>query len=775
MRKLFCAVFLVVGYLILQLSIARGDAQLECRYLQLQGVQQQKGPATLHGRVVEARTGEPIAKVKVIAQGSDLSTTTDEKGAFTIAGLQAGHVDLYITTVSYGLVKKTLLLKEGDSPEILIPLNEDAAALTENVSIAIDPYEGTDSNAASEQMLNKRELQALSSVLLGDPIRAAQALPGATTGDDFRSEFSLRGAGFDRIGLYLDGVLTDNFVHTVQGGYPDTGSLSVINADTVNTVSLLSGGFPAKYGDRTAGILDVTTREGNRIKPAGRLAASLSGLVGVVDGPFAKGRGSYLFAARKSYVGYLIRSINDKNHFTNNPPIINFADLHGKTLFDGTKRNQFGVSLIYGTMDFDRNRDRNLLFTNTVAHANSNSLLVNTRWSYTPNSRAFWQTRVFGSRTDFKNTNRNELVLDKGVRTQYGVRSDVNFQARSSHRVEVGLYLRSLGIDSLTQRFFFSGDLFDSISFKHNGTEQGYYAQDSWNNERMGLSLTGGVRVEHSGLTHQTLFSPRAALSWSTNKVWKVRAAAGRYYQFPALEQMFGRLGSPSLRAERSTHYNASVERRFGERTRVLAEAYDREDADLFFSLSEPRLFGNVVGFTQFPFRNSLRGHARGLELTLQRRSANKLAGWISYAYSRTQLNDSPTGLRFVSDTEQRHTLNTYASYRFTETWNLNGEWRYGSGQLIPGFYRQAGADYFLASERNLTRVPDYSRVDLRLSKAFLFNRWKLTVTGEVINVLNRNNVRFAGFDGSDPNGRVFGQLDRLLPILPSVGVVIEF
>jgi outer membrane cobalamin receptor len=774
MRKLF-ATLLVCGCLTPLTSAARATTRIECPSLESPVAPQQKGPATLHGRVVDSRTSEPLAKVKVIAQGSDQNTTTDELGAFTIENLPAGPVDLYITTVNFGLVKKTVTLKTGENPEMLIALNEDAAALTEKVSIAVDPYEGTETNIASEQILNKRELQALSSVLLSDPIRAAQALPGATSDDDFRSEFAIRGAGFDRVGLYVDGVLTDNFVHTVQGGYLDTGSLSVINADTVRTVSLLSGGFPAKYGDRTGSVLDVTTREGNRVKTAGRIAASLSGLSGVVDGPFGKERGSYLFAARKSYVGYLIRRINDKNHFTNNPPILNFADLQGKAIYDLTKRNQIGFSFIFGGFNFDRNRDRNLFSTNTLFRANSHSLLVNGQWSFTPNSRVFWQTRVFGFRTNFRNTNLNDSTLEDGLRTQYGVRSDVSFQAHPSHRIEAGVYIRDLGVDSLVQRFFFSGTLFDSISLNKSGTEQFYYAQDTWSSDRLGLSLTGGTRVEHSGLTRQTLLSPRAAFGWSANEQWKIRVAAGRYYQFPNLEQMFGLLGSSGLRAERATQYNASVERRFGDRMRVLAEAYDREDANLFFSLSEPRLFGNVVGFIEFPFRNSLRGHARGLELTLQRRSANKLAGWISYAYSRTQLTDGPTGLRFESDTDQRHTLNVYGNYRFSETWDLNGLWRFGSGQPIPGFYRQVGNEYFLSNERNLTRVPNYNRVDVRVSKAFLFNRWKLTVTGEVINALNRNNVRFAGFDGFASDGRVFGRLDRLLPILPSGGVVVEF
>lgn len=730
---------------------------------------------TLHGRVVDARTGEPVAKVKVIASGTDQSATTDENGAFTLEKLPVGQVELYITTVNSGLVKKTITLKDGDNAEVVIALNADAAMLTEHVNVLADPYETTETNAASEQMLNKRELQALSSVLLGDPVRAAQALPGASTNDDFRSEFAIRGAGFDRVGLFIDGVLTDNFVHTVQGGYPDTGSLSVINADTVNSVSLMSGAFPAKYGYRSAAILAAETRDGNRVKPAGRIAASLSGLSGVIDGPFAQGKGSYLFAARKSYVGYLIRRINNENHFTNNPPVLGFADFQGKALYDLTSHSQIGFSVIYGAFNYDRNRDRDLLGINNVFRGNSRNLLVNGHWAYTPDPHLFWQTRVFALRTNFKNTNRDDAILEDGHRTQYGVRSDVNYLTHRSHRIEAGLYVRSLNVDSITQRFFFFTGLGDFGSFNRSGTEQGYYAQDTWSSEHLGLSLTGGGRVEHSGVTGETRFSPRASFSWAVDKNLRVRAAAGRYYQFPDFEQMFGRLGNTALRSERATHYNASVERLFGDRVRLVAEVYDREDENLFFSLSEPRLTGSFLDFSEFPFRNALRGHARGIELTLQRRSANKLTGWLSYAYSRTKLTDAHDGLTFVSDTDQRHTINAYGGYRFNETWNLSGEWRYGSGQPIPGFFRQVGTGYFLANERNLARLPYYSRVDVRLSKAFLFKKWKLTLTGEVINALNRNNLRYAGFFDFGFDGRVFGQLDRVLPILPSVGVVIEF
>ena len=731
---------------------------------------------TLHGRVVDARTGEPLAKVKVIAGGGDQSTTTDENGSFTLENLPVGQVDLYITTVTFGLVKKTITLKEGDNSEIQIALNEDAAALTEKVTVVDNPFETTETSLASEQMLNKRELQELSSVLVSDPIRAAQALPGATTNDDYRSEFAVRGAGFDRIGLYLDGILTENLVHTVAGGYPDTGSLSVINAETVASVSLLSGAFPSNYGDRTAAILDIRTRDGNRVKRTGRFAASLSGLGGVVDGPFSGARGSYLFAARKSYVGYLVRRFNDQFHYTNNPPILNFADGQSKVIYDLTKHNQIGFSLILGDFVFDRNRDRNLLGVNQVFRGNTRNLLVNGQWSFTPSPQVFLQTRVFGLRTTFKNTNRDNANLEDGHRTQFGVRTDLSYQVRPAHRIEAGLYLRRLKVDSFTQLFdFFGGAASDFGSFKKRGTEQAYYAQDTWSDERRGVSLTGGARVEHSSVTGETHFSPRGSLAWSMNKYWQLRLGAGRYYQFPDFEQMFGRLGNPALKSERATHYNLSVGRLLGNRTRVLVELYDRQDDNLFFSLSEPRLKGTFLTFDGFPFQNSLNGHARGIELTVQRRSANKLAGWVSYAYSRTRLTDARDGLVFVSDADQRHTVNAYGNYRLTGTWNVSSEWRYGSGQPIPGFYRQDAAGYFLSSQRNRTRLPYYSRVDVRVSKAFLFKKWKLTLTGEVLNLLNRKNVRYAGFDFYSFNGRVFGQLDRVLPILPSAGGVIEF
>jgi len=66
-------------------------------------------------------------------------------------------------------------------------------------------------------MLNKTELQDLSKVIVSDPIRAVQSLPGVAASDDLRAEFSVRGADYRRVGVFLDGVLLDKFLHFASG------------------------------------------------------------------------------------------------------------------------------------------------------------------------------------------------------------------------------------------------------------------------------------------------------------------------------------------------------------------------------------------------------------------------------------------------------------------------------------------------------------------------------------------------------------------------------
>ena len=742
---------------------------------------------TLHGRVVDARSGEPIRKVKIVVVASQQSTTTDENGRFILEGIHPGDLDLYITTVSYGLVKKTIPVKEGEMTEVEIALNQEGAALSENVTVSAGPYDEVETNAPSAKSLNKTELQTISMVLVGDPLRASQSLPGVTANNDLRSEFAVRGAGYDHIGIYVDGILTDDFVHTtiIDNETDNKLSLSVINSDTISGLSFFSGAFPAKYGEKTAAVLNLETRNGNKIKPSGRFSTGILTTAGVVDGPFANKKGSWLLAGRTSYFDYLqrfvekITSTEPANKDSQTDAQFDFTDAQGKAVYDIAPNHQLGVSAIYGIFLGADPTTPNRIDPNDLHKIDSRNALVNAYWSYSPNAEFLAQTRVFALETNSTSVNRDNAPIDDKRRSQLGVRNDTNFLAHHAHRIEGGFNIRWISANQ-TSNFFQTSEplVFEQLErFDRGALEQAYYAQDTWSSERKNLSVTGGARVQHSGLTDETLFSPRGSLSLSRWNSFTLRAGFGMYYQFPDFRQLFGYLGNPNLRAERATHYNLSVERTFGERTRLLAEVYDRGDKNQVFSLSEPRIQAGNITIDGSPFQNSLRGHARGIELTVQRRSANGLTGWVSYAYSRTRLQDVNDNLSFVSDFDQRHTVNFYGNYRLTPTVNLSGQWRYGSGLPWRGFVAQQGEGFIISSQRNTARLPLYSRLDLRANKAFLFRKWKLTLSGEVLNVLNRKNI----FDvRSDPiriksRGRAFYGLTDLMPILPSIGVAFDF
>ena len=253
----------------------------------------------------------------------------------------------------------------------------------------------------------------------------------------------------------------------------------------------------------------------------------------------------------------------------------------------------------------------------------------------------------------------------------------------------------------------------------------------------------------------------------------------GQYAQFPDVQSLYSVFGNPRLRPERATHLAIAIEQRLGPMTRVRIVGYRRNDRDLLFRpWLEARLAaGGAIAPDRFdaPIANSLGGSAKGVEVFVQRRTANRLTGWVSYALGWARMRDGITGARFASDQDQRHTANVYLGYRVRPSVNLSTRWTYGSGFPVPGYFRRIGDGWALAGERNVGRLDAYRRTDVRVNKSRTFDRWKLTVYGEVVNVLNRANYRFDSYNGHDSTGHAELSFSRMFPVLPSAGVMAEF
>ena len=100
---------------------------------------------------------------------------------------------------------------------------------------------------------------------------------------------------------------------------------------------------------------------------------------------------------------------------------------------------------------------------------------------------------------------------------------------------------------------------------------------------------------------------------------------------------------------------------------------------------------------------------------------------------------------------------------------------QFGTNVPAPGYFEERGDEFFVSSMRNTLRLPTYSRVDLRANRTFNWSRKRLTLFAEVINLFNRDNVRFNPPGVNTATGRVSNLFESLIPIVPSAGILIEF
>ena len=106
---------------------------------------------------------------------------------------------------------------------------------------------------------------------------------------------------------------------------------------------------------------------------------------------------------------------------------------------------------------------------------------------------------------------------------------------------------------------------------------------------------------------------------------------------------------------------------------------------------------------------------------------------------------------------------------------NLSLRWSYGSNFPIPGYLTKVGSLYYLTTVRDQLRLPSYQRADFRVNKAWTLKRWRASLYGEVVNLTNRTNYLFDSFNGyTTSTHQAYITLDKMFPILPSVGLVLE-
>ena len=725
------------------------------------------------GVVRDAAGGEALAQARVLLRCGEAQSErrTAADGKFEFPQAEAG-CSLRITLVGY----RPLSLVLTEARELELVLTPDSLARRDSIDVTSGPFEVSQAASVSERTLTGAELKNLAGVLMDDPLRAVQSLPGVAASNDYIAQFALRGAPFSRIGVFLDGILLNSPFHTVQS-QEDSGSLSIVNADLIDELTLHAGAPPVAYQDRSAGVLDMRLREGSRQAPSVRINAGVASAGVMAEGPLTGAqRGSWLVAVRRSYLQYLLKrsSADDSMAF-------GFFDVQGKLAYDLTRQHSVSLSFMDGTSDLARTQAQSTLGINSIMNATYHVTLAHAAWRYAPSSRLMLTNRGAYMRERSEAVNPRELPLGAGFRREWVWNTSLVWNWRSNAPLQAGGSFRRISEDGYSARYNFNPlAIRRRDPWSGAGLRAGGFVEQGW--IRGPLTLTAGARFDGFTLVEPRAISPHASAMLRVAPRTRLQLAWSQAVQYPAMQPLLiERMGDPRLLPERANHTVAALEQQLNERTRLRAEVFYRADRDLITQpLLEPRMLANGQIFTppQYPLHaNSVRGSARGMEIFLQRRTANRLSGWVSYAYARTWLHDGVTGAAYVADSEQRHTMNAYASYRLRPSVNLSARYTYGTNFPIPGFLRDGpNGTYFLATQRNLLRLPTYQRGDVRLNKSFQWQHWRGVLFVEVLNLTSHTNKAYDSFSGyNSRTAQAFLNFTKLFPIVPAAGVMFEW
>jgi hypothetical protein len=431
------------------------------------------------------------------------------------------------------------------------------------------------------------------------------------------------------------------------------------------------------------------------------------------------------------------------------------------------------------------------------ASGTSDFTLARAGWRWAANPRLLIEALGAYTREPDQLFNTANQLLTKTDHREWVASAGVSWAWAQNHVLQAGWVERQLR-DNQYQANPQSNGGPTSFSLAGSGLRQSAYVQQASSFFSGRVHALASLRWDSLTGFAMHPFSPQLSAAVSATSSTEVQLAAGRYQQFQSRVQDGLPFCLPfGFMPEKSDHFAAALEQRLRENTRFRLQAFDRQDS---------WAFGITPGFTgQFvsqsscpsfePLSNSTyqRGYSRGVQLILQRRSSNRLSGWLGYTLAQARerqyeiVYSVPAhvpSVLFPFSTpyypaleDQRHSLAAFAMYRLKPSVSLSGKFLFGTGFPVPsGTYVSIGHNQYVPIGLNETRLGSYMRLDVRTDKDWAFQRWKMTFYGEVLNLTNHYNGRYAYESGIDPvTGQAQVKTLQGLAITPTVGLVFQF
>jgi hypothetical protein len=754
----------------------------------------QTGTGTIRGFVYLKDSGEPMLFTNVILKGTTIGNSTDVNGYFSINKVPPGNYTIMIaSTLGYDTLLEPVTVKAGEI------LNKKLYLVKSNVKLKMVEISAEQEAKQTETQVSVNKIDPIVIKKLpavgGEPDLAQylQVLPGVIFTGDQGGQLYIRGGSPVQNKVLLDGMIVYNPFHSI-------GLFSVFDADIIRNADVYSGGFGAEYGGRISSVMDITTRDGNKKRIAGKIAASPFGAKVLVEGPLKKLKEtsnssiSFILSAKTSYLpttSKLLYSYIDENGLP-----FSFNDYYGKVSFNsnnGSKLNLFGFNfsdrVSYKALQ-DMKWDAYGGGGNFLVVPNNSPILVNGNFAYS-------QYKVLLKPE-------TEEPKSSGIK---GFNMGVGFTYFMSKN-ELNYGLEVLGF---TTDFDFYNSVGRHLSQNENTTEIGGYVKYKYVSKHKKLLIEPSFRLQYYASLSNTSPEPRIGIKWNITPRIRFKAAGGIYSQNliaantdrDVVNLFYGFLSGPENLPEEMTnedgsikeikhklqkanHYIFGMEFDLARHLDFNVEVY-RKDFTQLTNLNRNKIFDENQTDQPERFRRDYiieTGRAQGIDLVLKY-DYRKIYVWIVYSLGYVNRWDGIQEYRPHYD--RRHNANIVASYTFgkNRNWEIDARWNIGSGfpfKPTGGFYEDLNfsdgitTDYTTTNgdlnlyydEGQVHELPWYHRLDLTIKRTFqLFENTKIEASAGATNVYSRNNVFYVD--------RIQHKVVYQLPIIPTLSVSMTF
>lgn len=774
----------------------------------------------ISGRVLEAG-GEPVPFANVLETGSNQGASADVDGRFELS-VKPGPVTLLVSAVS--IERQTLVF----------------TALRDTT---VDISAGKKHDLKRVEIVSQREISAvnrmqMSSVTLdaeqikempslfgeADLVRTLTFLPGVSNGNEGNMGFYVRGGSADQNLILMDGVPLYNASHIL-------GFFSLFNPETMKSVSLIKGGFPARYGSRLASVTEIGMKQGNLNKYSLEGGVGLLTAKATVQGPIHKGTTSFLLAGRSAYINLLakpILGILNKNKGSNSieetiTPGFSFFDLNLNLLHIFNDKTRIWTTNYWGRDRIDSrvenpgdNKTGNYIFDMNwqtriaslhLEHKFRETLVLTASGSYTD----------FDYRTQQSNIDvfKSDNSISGAINNYFSHIRDVNLKAmlqwspgkinlfRFGANVVYHDFLSDANIVKTTQMPGKARP--DADAGRVFATEYNAFAEDEISiGSHLKMSL--GVHLGSYRLPQKWYWTiqPRAALNVILSEKWSLKASYAQMMQPMHMLTNYG-IGLPTdlwvpantQFAPQQSHDGAlGVQAMYS----ILGSPFEFSVEGFYRATQNVLEYKDGASFTGSETRwedlvEQGRGESYGMEVFI-RKNGKVVSGWIGYtlSWSWRKFANINGGEKFPYRYDRRHGVNVVIQVKLPKNISLTATWLYGTGNAITLPTEQYAAaypytDYTLAplfiagssqaedvSKRNNFRMQAYHRMDLGINfhkqKKWGTRTWSVGI----YNVYSRQNPYLYYLDeGSNPNQVKSLKKLSLFPIIPTVSYNFTF